>query len=313
MTETLRPMFPHVIDSTMLSAFRSCPIKMKYSYIEHWKPKLESVHLHAGAAFAKGLEETRKAFYIDGKDASTSEGLGLQALLIAYGDFIPITNTPKTLDRVAGAFEYFMSMYPLGADGFEPAKLPSGNRGIEFSFAEPLDILHPVTGDPILFAGRADMMGTYAGGFFIEDDKTTTSLGASWARAWEMRSQFTAYCWAAKKAGYNPQGALIRGVSILKTKYDTLEVVTYRGQWELDRWEAQTLRDIQRMIDSWESGIWDYSLDQACTDYGGCSFVDTCKSRYPENHLETDFEKRVWSPTDRREFTVAEWEASWEN
>ena len=54
-----RPMFPHTFDSTMLSAFTSCPQKMFRTYVEHWKPKSESVHLIAGGAFAKGIEVAR--------------------------------------------------------------------------------------------------------------------------------------------------------------------------------------------------------------------------------------------------------------
>lgn len=54
-----RPMFPHAIDSTMLATFRSCPQKFFRQYIQHWKPKTESVHLIAGGAFAAGIEAAR--------------------------------------------------------------------------------------------------------------------------------------------------------------------------------------------------------------------------------------------------------------
>ena len=47
-----KPIFPHAVDSTMLATFRSCPQKFFRQYVEHWKPKAESVHLVAGGAFA---------------------------------------------------------------------------------------------------------------------------------------------------------------------------------------------------------------------------------------------------------------------
>ena len=311
-----KPMFPHVVDSTMLSAFRSCPQKAYRSYVEHWKPQNESVHLVAGGAFAAGIEAAREAYFVDGKthfDDYTA--IGIRRLIEKYGHFEPPSTgsgAAKTCERMVGALEYYFEQYPLGADGLTPLKFPNGKFAIEFGFAEPLPIIHPESGQPILFAGRADMLGEFAGGRYSVDEKTTSSLGASWGRQWEMRSQFTAYNWAARQAGIPLDGTIVRGISILKTKYETLEVLTYRPDWEIDRWLAQTCRDIKRMIACWEAGYWDWSLDAACTEYGGCSFATVCKSQDPMTWLPMYFEKRVWDPLQRQEISVAEWESQWE-
>jgi hypothetical protein len=306
-----RPMFPHTIDSTILSTFRACPRKFFYQYVEHWKPVAQSVHLVAGGAFASGIEAARVAFYVKGHSAEDSESLGLAALIAHYGDFECPADSAKSLERMCGALEFYFSHYPLGNDGATPITLSSGRRGIEFSFAEPLDVKHPTSGAPILYTGRSDMIAERAGGVYLYDDKTTSSLGPQWGRQWEMRSQFTGYGWAALKQGIRTQGAIVRGVSILKTKYDTLEVPTYRSDYELERWEAQTLRDIKRMISMWEEGYWDFNLDGACTDYGGCSFVKVCKSSEPENWLPVNFQRRVWDPLLRKETSVRQFEGSW--
>lgn len=307
----IRPMFPNTLDSTILSTFRACKQKFFRQYVEHWKVQQQSVHLVAGGAFASGIEAARDAFYVKGLDSETAEAAGLTALIQHYGDFECPPDSAKSLERMCGALEFYFSNYPLGADGAEPITLASGRRGIEFSFAEPLAVAHPVTGDPILYTGRSDMIAERAGGIYIYDEKTTSSLGAQWGRQWEMRSQFTGYGWAAGRQGIKTNGAIIRGVSILKTKYDTLEVPTYRSEYELERWEAQTIRDVKDMIRCWEEGYWDYNLDGACTDYGGCSFVAVCKSSDPEAWLPVKFDRRVWDPLLRKETTVAEYEASW--
>ena len=179
---TRRPMFPHTVDSTILSTFRACPRKFLWQYIEHWKSRHPSVHLIAGGAFASGIEAARNAFYVQGLSAEDSEAIGLQALLTHYGDFTDETGSAKSPERMAGALEFYFSQYPLGADGANPITLASGRRGIEFSFAEPLGIAHPVTGDPILYTGRSDMIAERAGGIYVYDEKTTSSLGASWGR-----------------------------------------------------------------------------------------------------------------------------------
>lgn len=306
-----RPMFPHTFDSTMLAAFRSCPQKFFRSYVEHWKPKHESVHLVAGGAFAKGVEVARRAYYEENFPREEAEAAGMRALFEAYGDFECPADSAKSLQRMAGALEFYFAHYPLGADGCMPVKFANGKSAIEFSFAEPLSVVHPVTGDPILYTGRCDMIAEYASGIYAVDEKTTSSLGASWSRQWEMRAQFTGYQWAANRAGLNVQGTLIRGVSILKTKYDTQQALTYRGEHEVSRWLDQTHRDIQRAIRMWRDGHWDYALDHACAEYGGCNMIRVCKSASPESWLPMDFAKRVWDPLARKELTVEEWEASW--
>ena len=307
-----RPMFPHVFDSSMISAFKSCNRKGAWSYIDHYKPKGESIHLHAGGAFAKGLEVARNEYYLKKTSREDSVAIGMIALMEAYGDFSAPEGSSKTLDRMMGAFEYFNESFPLGDDNFEPLEFHDNKLGIEFSFAEPLDVLHPITQLPILFSGRADMIGHYMDGIYLEDDKTTSSLGASWAKQWELRSQFSAYCWAAKKILKLPiKGVLVRGISILKTKYETLPTITYRADWEIERWKEQTERDIRKLIQSWEEGYYDYNLDYSCNEYGGCQFNLVCKSKHPDTWLESDFERKVWSPLDRKDVSVKEWEDSW--
>jgi len=304
-----RLFFPIAIDSTALGTFRSCPQKMLRQYIQHWKPANESVHLIAGGAFADGIEAARRAYYQDAAPPEDAVAIGLQALLRKYGDFECPPDSAKSLERTAGALEFYFERYPLGSDGAIPIHFSDGRRGIEFSFAQPLPINHPITGDPLVYTGRADMIANAYGGVYIYDEKTTSSLGPSWSRQWEMRSQFTGYCWAARESGLNPAGVVIRGVSILKTKYDTQEVLSYRSPYEIDRWLDQTCRDIERMIKCWEEGYWDYNLDHACAEYGGCSLVQVCKSSDPEAWLQTYFTPRVWNPLARQEQTVEEYDA----
>lgn len=295
-----RPPFPEVWDASMVSALRSCGHKFFRDYMEHWKPKYESIHLHAGKAFAEGLEATRRGFFERGLAQGHALGEGLEALVKAYGDFTAPEESSKTLDRMLGALEFYFDTWPMETDHAKPAKI--GDRlGIEFSFAEPLGITHPDTGNPLIYCGRADQVVEYAGGLFIEDDKTTSQLGASWGRQWDLRSQFTGYCWAGRKIHLPIQGTIVRGVSILKTKYGSAEAITYRPEWQVKRWHEQVLRDISRALLMWQSGYWDYSLDHACEEYGGCQFKQICLVEDPQPFLELNFEQRRWNPLTREE------------
>ena len=296
--------FPDVLDSSMMASFKSCPELFRKVYIEQWKPRGLSVHLHAGASFAKGLEIARHAFYTEDKPADVAEAEGMGALLTAYGSFDCPADSAKSAERMAGAYEFYFANYPLVSDECSPVTLPGGKRGIEFSFTHPLPLTHPTSGDPLLYCGRMDMLANFAGGIFIEDDKTTSSLGASWSRQWDLRSQFTGYAWGCREAGIRADGVLVRGVSILKTKYDTQQAISYRPEWKVDRWFEETAGPkgwIADMIRCFETGVWRHNFDHACAEYGGCQFRSCCQSQDEIPWLEQYFERRHWDPVSRIE------------
>lgn len=301
----MRPAFPEALDNTIINAFRSCPKSCQRTYFDHWKPKELSVHLHAGAAFARGLEVTRKAFYDGGESEERALAAGLHALLEAYGEFDCPADSAKSNVRMAQAFEYYLSEeWSPGRDTARPARMASGKHAIEFSFAEPLPIDHPETGQPIIYTGRADMIVELNGGLWVEDDKTTKSLGAKWANQWEMRSQFSGYAWAARKQGWKVDGVLVRGVAILKTEFKRAQHITYRPEWETDRWLEQTLRDIKRMITAWQTGYFDWNMGEACGEYGGCDYLTICKRPNPDEWMDAYFTKRRWDPLTRTEVAL---------
>lgn len=294
--------FPRVFDSSMLATLKSCPQLFYKIYIAEWKAKELSVHLHAGKAFAKGLEVAREAFFVNGKSAEDSVGEGLRALLTSYGDFECPADSAKSAERMAGAFEFYFHNYPLRNDeDGSPITFPNGRRGIEFTFAHPLPVAHPETGEPLIYCGAMDAILNFAGGTFIFDEKTTTALGASWSRQWDLRSQFTGYAWGCREAGIRVDGVVVRGISILKTKYDTQQAISYRPAWQIDRWYDETLEWIEEAIAFWKRGKWRHNLDHSCAEYGGCAFRTACSSQDETPWLESYFERRHWDPIKKIE------------
>jgi hypothetical protein len=292
--------FPAVIDSSMLAAYRACPQSFRLAYTDHWKLKGESVHLHAGGAFAKAMEAGRRAYYVHEMIQQDSEAEAMRALILAYGDFEAPEGSAKTLDRMMGALEFYYETYPLDTD---PARvvLLGNTHAVEFSFSTPISILHPVTQEPIIFAGKADAVVEYGGGLYVMDEKTTTQLGSTWARQWDLRGQFSGYAWALHQLGERPAGSIVRGISILKTKYDTQEAVVGQPDWKVDRWELMMYRTINDMIDDWTAGQWDYDLSESCNHYGGCAYKQCCMAPDPTPWLNLNYEKRVWDPLSHRE------------
>ena len=140
------------------------------------------------------------------------------------------------------------------------------------------------------------MVGVYNNLLFVVDEKTTSSLGPSWSAKWDLRAQFTGYCWAARTFHLPVVGTIIRGISILKTKYDKAEAISYRPDWEIDRWYKQLIRDLNRMKALYLEGYWDYNISDACESFGGCPFKRLCTSPEPENILPSYYIENTWNP-----------------
>lgn len=296
-----RPDFPRAIDSSMRKAFTSCPMKAYYEYFLHLKPKGGSVHLIFGGALAYGCEKFRKAYYTE--DATYDEALavGIRSIIEFWGDYVPPANSKKNLETCILALADYFTEYHPETDSVQPLITERG-AAIEFTFALPIPgTKHPQSGDPILYYGRFDMLGVYNKAVFVVDEKTTSYLGGNWSNSYRLASQMTGYIWAAKQFGHSVQGAIIRGIAPLKGSTNFQMLIEQRPQWMIDRWMAQLHRDIDRMIDCWESGVFDYDLDTACGAYGGCPYLDLCGSKNPERWIDSLFEVNVWNPLDKFE------------
>lgn len=278
--------FPPVIDNSMRSDFVACPRKFYHRYIQGYRRAGQSVHLHFGAAFAEGMAAYRTALF-DGFDVEKALAAGTTAIIRAWGDFEPPPDATKTLERCVGALEAQCANWPPLTDHLRPARSPSGDSPmVEFSFALPLTIAHPASGEPLIYSGRFDMIGEMGNGLWVVDDKTTGQLGASWMNNWKLRAQFTGYAWGAREFGWAVQGAIVRGISILKKGYGFAEVIEHRPEWMIANWHTQLLRDVRRMIDAWRADEWDQSLSDACSSFGGCPYLDLCTTPNPERWMD---------------------------
>lgn len=294
--------FPELVDNTVRSHYRTCGEFFRRRTIQGWDTATPSIHLHAGGAFAHGLEKARRAFHEQGLDEAHALRDGLAALIQFYGPIqAPVTKTgDKSLENVIRAYDSYFKTYPLATDPIRPFKTSSGRYMIEFTFSIPTGIMHPVTGNPILYGGRSDMIGELNGALFVTDEKTASQLGEQWSNNWELDSQFTGYVAAAKMYGYPVAGALVRGVGLLKSKISHAECLVYRSDWEIERWWDQLHRDLARMVSDWKANKYDYALDKsACNAYGGCQYRMLCSSLNPDQWLPIHFRQNRWNPLDK--------------
>lgn len=313
----MEAILPQYIDSTMRGCLRSCEQKFYNEFILGLRPKKPSIDLHAGAVFASTIEAFHREAWEKG--ASVSDALARAHLTFVreWGDFIPEKETSKTPDRMWDAVERYALKFDPRTDHCQPYFV-NGKATSEFSFAIPLEPatdstvrfanvrekffpLHPVSLEPFIYCGRADLLGKYNNRPCIRDEKTAGKLESNWTEKWSMRAQFMGYCWAAQQGGIDCDTVIVRGIVPYKEKPPALvEAIKMYPRWMLDRWHTQLRRDLWRLVDCWHDKWFDYDLGEACVQYGHCHFMPLCTT---QEHLRDNFrdayEVRRWNPLER--------------
>ena len=300
------PILQPYVDSTMMSAFRSCKRKFRNEFIYGLRPKTTSIHLHAGGAFAKALETLYDAIH-NGK-MTTNDALKHAFIDFknAWGDqHLDYIDGPKSFDNMWAAVESYIAFYPPMTDHLQPYRSDDGKATTEFSFAIPLDDpnfpRHPVSGDPFVYVGRFDMLGKLYGTTpCVKDDKTTSAAGPSWPNQWDLRGQFLGYVWACQRCGIPLDTVVIRGVVIQKTQIRHVEAIKTYPQYLVDRWYTQLGHDLHALVRAWNSGYFDYNFGESCTSYGNCMFTSVCQSRDELTWMQ-EYTVRRWNPLLRAE------------
>jgi len=291
---------PQLLDSTMLACWRQCRRKFKQEFLMGFRPPGLSIDLHAGGCFALAMEVTRRGVY----DEELSLVLALEkahaAFMVEWGEFPEPTHPSKKAkgkDHVWEAVIKYFEQYPPREDHVQPYQ--TSPSSIEYTFAVPLDLpgfpIHS-SGDPFLYGGRFDLLGSYLGEPCGLDDKTTgRSFSQDWSRTWDLRGQFIGYKWAARQCGIDLSRIIVRGVLLQVRDKKILEAEKIYPDYLIDRWLHQLRLDLNGMVDAWQNDYFDFNLAEACTSYGLCIFHDGCLSADPDAFNDT-YQVNRWNP-----------------
>lgn len=326
---TSQPELPQYIDSTMMVTARACLQKFYREFVQGHRAGGDSIDLHAGACFAAALEEVYTQVHVNRRPLDEALLIAQARFFVKWGNFeIPAyKKTSKTSDRVWVAIAggdtaddrgYFQEYAPL-TDHVQPYFGADGKPTFEFTFSIPLepaqrDIqscdehpdvfpLHPTTGEPFLYSGRLDMLGTYLSRPIWRDEKTSKNnpnTNSHWGEQWKLRNQFIGYTWALRQIGMDCDGGLVRGIGILKEKIGHAEALVTYSNTIIERWHEQLRRDLWRIVWAYDSGYWDYNLGDACTSYGNCYLMEACQSSDPESWMNR-LPVRKWNPLHKEE------------
>lgn len=294
-----KAIFPSVVDSTILLT-SACPTKFFYNFCLGLSPVEKSIHLHAGGAFAHGVEHVRKNFYLHKQPLDVALMNGWKEFINYWGDYEAPENSYKDFVNVSAAlFDYFYNYNPSN-DYVQPFIKSDGSPAVEFTFSIPLPINHPDTGEPLIYGGRCDMVGVYNNILCVVDEKTTYAFSGEWAKLFSMRGQFMGYTWAAQQFDMPASMCIVRGIGIQQRSIKHLEAIMQFPQWQIDRWYEEMLKKVQYLVDCWKTKDFPLNYGDICSAYGGCPNIDLCTSPTPEAWLPS-FATRRWNPLDKAE------------
>lgn len=286
---------PQTIDSTMLTTFRACPRKFYYEFVLGLRPARTSIHLHAGGAIASAIERVRKGVYNEGLTTNRALQLAFADFKEFWGEDFPVPeDSHKTFFNCFRSVVSYFEFWDPKTDPIQPFDFGHGGT-FEFSFALPTRVLHP-SGQPFLFAGRADMLGKYLGKPCIVDEKTSKSQSSSFAFKWGMRGQFLGYIKAIRDTlGLKVDTAVIRGTALLKTEIKHQQAIQTYADFLIERWSEELERTLLAIRHCWETETWPYNFGDSCDAYGECPFKIVCTARDQEVWLK-DYVVRRWNP-----------------
>lgn len=301
----LLPTLQLAVDSTSLSAFKTCPRLYQLSILEGWEPKSTSFHLIFGLLYHGALERyDHKRF--EGLSHDDSCDFALDWTLRntwnhdlnkgwASGD------SNKNRYTLIRTILDYLDKFGLN-DVLETVKLANGKPAVELSFSFDSGYVSS-TGERVVFCGHMDRVALMNGGAYVTDRKTTShTISGQWFLQFTPHNQFSLYMLAGQIILQEPiKGLIVDGVQIAVGFSRFERGVVQRDEAQLREWHMDAMLQLELMDKYAQLGYWPQN-DSACGNYGGCKFRQIC-SKSPgqrEQWLKSDYNKRVWDPLQRR-------------
>ena len=293
-------LFPITLSDTDFTLYSQCHYRWFRERCQHLKKATFDINLTAGKAFAIGIETTRKLYYIDGvnQEEAILRGSDKTRVLLHNAEYQDELKSPA---RMSLAVREYFKVYPMDIDEIQPMTLPDGTKGIEHTFELELPIAHPETGNPLVYKGVLDLLGSNMGRPCVIDEKTCKSL--SKPEMFAAAGQQIGYASASRKLGIPINDIYIRQVAIQKNGNKHQQIPIAVTDFMVDRWEQSMLTKVRAMVAAYtwytqgveqahEAFLPDYKM--GCTSFfKPCPYVEGCVSEYGEGYIDGEFEQMV--------------------
>ena len=183
-------------------------------------------------------------------------------------------------------------------DPAQTKALPNGTPMVElnFKFEAPFSYnLH----NPYLLCGYLDRVVTFQNADFVMDRKTTVqTLSSYYYGQFEPDNQMSLYTVAAQVAFHTPVRGVIVDAAQIAVNFSRFgRSFASRTRDQVDEWLKDAGLWIRQAESYADKAYWPMN-DKACHHYGGCPYLQICKSSnvIREKLIESNYTVRPWNP-----------------
>lgn len=293
-------------DSTSMGALKTCGRYYQYTIIEGWTPRSESVHLKFGLLYHQALEHYHVC-KAQGQDHESSlRSVVRKALMDTWDSALRrpwfSDHKQKNRETLLRSIVWYLDQFgPV--DPFQTVLLANGKPAVELTFRFQTTY-SMMTGEPVLWCGHLDRMGTWNDNTYIIDAKTTTgTLDERFFAKFSPDNQFSGYTMAGQVVYSTPvKGIVVDGAQIAVTFSRFQRQIIMRHPEVLQEWYSNLAYYLRAAEQYATDNYWPMN-EKSCQNYGGCPFIGVC-SKPPairQTWLNADFQRRVWDPLIARE------------
>lgn len=140
-----------------------------------------------------------------------------------------------------------------------------------------------------LYAGTIDRIEDWTGQVYVDDHKTTKSLGLSFFNAYRPHPQMDGYCYACREIVGKCHGAIINGISVAKAPKERFQrFPSSRSEKEIDMWRVDFIDWTDRIMGDVERKHFPRSTVY-CNRWGKCRFWELCTYGEDEKLIEMNY------------------------
>lgn len=219
----------------------------------------------------------------------------------AFDDWIDQEYDPlRTRGRAIEIFSKYIDRYPRETFEIKANEIPVES------------LLYEDANYCFWLIGKIDLLVSMFDFLYGVDHKTTSQLGDSYFKHYDLSMQMTGYTWYLRKTyGDSVQGMLINAISTAKTagtgKVKAFDrALTCRTTTDLKLYERTTvpiMMDITKRTVRYKEcptpetrDIQFYPNYNSCTNYGSCDYRELCLQHVSESYLQEKFIERIWDP-----------------
>lgn len=249
-----------MFNSSAISDYMGCPKLFYYTWIRKLEMREEKASLTFGRVFHEVLLEWYKSGDVE---AAIKKFEQLPSV---------ITDDHRTKEWGTAIFKQYVERY----------KTEQGTTlHLEKKFV--------VEVGERLYAGTIDRIEDWGGQIYVDDHKTSKSLGLSFFDSYRPNPQVDGYCYACREIVGKCQGAIINGISVAKNpKERFMRFPSSRSDAEMNKfaddftsWTGKMLVDVEKKEFA-RSTIY-------CNRWGKCRFWELCVYGEDERYIETNF------------------------